>query len=218
VRIYLSAQTYGGTHPIANRHLRAAIMQASNDGIKWAGDMSPDRMKFEAARNTTVVEVLRRNDADAILWVDDDVILPIGAISQLVAQEKDFITGIYFQRVPPHFPLIANHREDRDTFNWVVKWPAKTVFPVDGCGFGCVLTSLKMLKDMEPPWFTFEKFSEDFDFCLRARKAGYQLWAHADVLCRHLADPKAVGLEEFASLRDRPEGLDEFIRPRGSAA
>jgi hypothetical protein len=50
--------------------------------------------------------------------------------------------------------------------------PRHVVAPVDGCGFGCVLTSLALVRALPAPWFAFEHFSEDFDFCLKAKAAG----------------------------------------------
>lgn len=212
MKLVLAVPTYGPTEPEANRHLRVAIMHAANHGVTWAGDASPNRMKFDASRNASVVSVLESADegvrsADAILWIDSDVVLPPDAITRLAHAEKDFVCGIYVQRELPHFPLIATYDARGDTFHWLQRWPANVIAPIDGCGFGCVLTSLTMLRAMDAPWFTFEKFSEDFDFCLRARRAGYQLFVDTGVLCTHLRDPKGAGLDDFLAVRDSPTGL-----------
>ena len=71
------------------------------------------------------------------------------------------------------------------------------LMPIDGCGFGCVLTSVKLLRDIDHEWFSYEKYSEDFDFCLKAQAKGYQLWTDTGVLCGHLPDPKPVTFETF---------------------
>jgi hypothetical protein len=220
LKLLLAVPTYGPVDSQANRHLRRAMMQASKDGgVEWVGDLSPERMKFDAARNVVVTGALEMGDrADAILWVDSDVVLPPGAVSMLVAQQKDFITGIYVQREKPHWPLVANYDPAADTFMWLAEWPADVVAPIDGCGFGCVLTSTRMLRAMTPPWFTFEKFSEDFDFCRRAAAAGFQLFVHTGVVCGHLKDPEPATVEDFFALRDAG-GLREYVtRPVDSAA
>lgn len=227
MNLLLAVPTYGPVEPRASRHLRAAMMHASNrGGVRWVGDISPNRMKFDAARNVSVDLALKPPEAfgtladdgpDAILWVDSDIVLEADAITKLVLAEKDFITGIYVQREEPHFPLIANYDVRADTFHWLQRWPENVIAPIDGCGFGLVLTSIPMLRKMTPPWFTFEKFSEDFDFCLRARRAGYQLWVHTGVLCGHLREPQPATVDDFYAIRDGGR-LHEFIQPRGSAA
>jgi hypothetical protein len=152
VNLLLACPTYGPVETMATRHLRTAMMHATNHGgVRWVGDVSPNRMKFDAARNAAVTLALKAEDAevataDAILWVDSDVVLPIDAITRLVAEQKDFITGVYVQREPPHFPLIANFDPVQKTFSWFIEFPTDVVAPIDGCGFGCVLTSTRMLR------------------------------------------------------------------------
>lgn len=201
MKLVFATPSYGPMDPQAVISQRNAIMHAAQNGVTWLGDASPDRMKFDAARNAVVAAVLDgadAKDADAIFWCDSDVVLPAHAITSLAHAGTDFVTGIYFQRRPPFFPLIAHFNRQRETFNWLTNWPENVVAPIDGCGFGCVITSTRMLRAMGTgPWFTFEKFSEDFDFCLRAAKAGFQLHVHTGVLCGHLADPLAVTVEDF---------------------
>ena len=207
MKLVFVSPTYGPVDSAAIRYQRAAIMHATNHGVTWVGDMSPERMKFDAARNNAVRSVLTNcPEAEAIFWCDSDVILPVDAISRLANSGLDFITGIYFQRYPPHWPLISYFNQyggydGKGAFAWYTDWPANTIAPIDGCGFGCVLTSTKMLMSMDAPWFTFERFSEDFDFCLRAKKSGFQLHVDTGILCGHLADPQPIGIEEFNAQR-----------------
>ena len=217
MKLLFACPSYGPIDPQALRSQRAAIMHASYHGhVEWVGDLSPDRCKFDAARNVIAKGAIE-TEADAVFWVDSDVLLPVDGISRLVAEQKEFITGIYCQRYPPHYPLIANFDPTKRTFSWFIEWPENVVAPIDGCGFGCVLTSTRLLRLMEPPWFTFEQYSEDFDFCLRAAKAGVQLYVHTGVCCGHLADPKPITVTDFETARDAGGLRDGSIRS-GSAA
>ena len=212
MKLILACPTYGPIDPAAVKSVRVAMMHASNNGHTWLGDSSPDRMIFAAARNAIAKEACG-SEADAVFWCDSDVLLPVWAITRLAAYDKDFITGVYFQRHAPHWPLIAQYNRKRDTFQWLVKWDTDMLYPIDGCGFGCVLTSVQMLKDIqtkcepsddrESPWFNYRKFSEDLDFCMRAMKAGYQLWVDSGVLCGHLADPAPVTYDTYQ--KEHPE-------------
>jgi len=222
VKLVFACPSYGPIEPKALISQRNAIMHAAANGVTWLGDASPDRMKFDAARNAVVRSVLEgpeAADADAVFWCDSDVILPSHAITSMVKTGKDFVTGIYFQRRAPFWPLIAHFnpkggQDSTGSFNWFTDWPADVVAPIDGCGFGCVLTSVKMLRAMGAgPWFTFEKFSEDFDFCLRAARAGYQPHVHTGVLCGHLADPVPVTQEDFRRQWEQEQRNGE-LRPR----
>jgi hypothetical protein len=201
MKVLFSSPTYGPVDPQALRTQRAAIMHAAGHGVTWVGDVSPDRMGFAAARNT-VAQAALETEADAVFWCDSDVTLPADAISRLVVEEKDFITGIYTQRYPPYWPLVAYLNPATDTFQWWSQMPTDVVAPVDGCGFGCVLTSTNLLRAVGAPWFAFAKYSEDFDFCVKAKRAGFQLFAHTGVLCGHLPEPVPVGLAHHQAQRD----------------
>lgn len=194
MKLIWASPSYGPVDPQALKSQRVAIMHAAANGHTWLGDASPDKMKFDVARNAVAREGCE-SEADAVFWCDSDIILPAYAITRLVSAGKDFICGIYFQRVKPHYPLIA--RFTGKNFQWFGKWPEESLMPIDGCGFGCVLTSTKLLRDIDHEWFSYQKFSEDFDFCLKAQAKGYQLWVDTGVLCGHLPDPKPVTFETF---------------------
>ncbi len=220
MQLILAVPTYGPTEPKANIALRIAIMHAAGHGHLWIGDASPNREGWETARNRVVDAVVNSDAPDdaSIFWCDSDVVLPSDAITRLADQKKDFITGIYFQRRKPHRALINIF--NGKAFDWVMKWPENVIAPIDGCGFGCVLTSVGMLRKMAAPWFKYEKFSEDFDFCLKAQKAGYQLYVDTGILCEHLKDPEGATFEDFK--RENAELLGglgngtERIQPLGS--
>lgn len=227
MKLLFASITYGATDPEANRSHRGAIMQAANAGHQWVGDISPDHMKWDDARNLVIQEALYNTEiaeagADAIFWVDSDVVLPPYAIARMAHYGRDFVTGIYFQKEPPHFPLIAHLNKEQNGFQWYMTWPKDTLAPIDGCGFGCVLTSLKMIRDIgEPPWFHFNKFSEDFTFCMKARDAGYPLLVDTGVLCEHQGSPKKATFEDFKRCHPKFYPQEEYangsVRPEDEA-
>lgn len=209
MKLVWGCPTYGPLDPQAVISQRVALMHAAGNGVEWVGDASPDRMPYAAARNA-LAQAAIKTEADGVFWCDSDVVLPVDAVTRLVAAEKDFITGIYYQRREPHFPLIAFYNEQRDTYNWAVDWPESVIAPIDGCGFGCVLTSTKLLRaigEKHEFWFKYEKFSEDFHFCRLAKDVGVQLYVDTGVQCGHLADPVPITREHFVAWRTRETGL-----------
>lgn len=208
-RLLFASITYGPSDPQAIRSQRVAIMTAARHGIEWVGDASPDRMKFDVARNA-VARIACDSDADAVFWCDSDIILPPTAVLQLARHDNDFVTGVYFQREPPHYPLIATFDEDKQTFNWLIRWPdTDCLAAVDGCGFGCVLTSTRLLRMFDGNWFTYRKFSEDFDFCLKARDFGHPPHVDTSVLCGHLPEPAPVTFDTYKSVHPEYFGVKE---------
>lgn len=230
-RLIFACPTYGPVDPEAVASQRAAIMHASNYGIVWVGDAAPDRMKFDAGRNTivkAVLEIADRESAEGVFWCDSDVLFhevndrggPAGAadaITRLAHDDKDFVTGVLCQRQAPYFPLIARFDPSSASFNWVTGMPRDKIAPMDGCGFGCVLTSVALLRAIPPPWFAFEKYSEDFDFCLKAKTRGFQLYADTGVRCTHLGDRQRIRVQDFETFRDAG-GLTHAVTMRSDDA
>jgi len=202
VRLIFASPTYGPVDPLALKSQRVALMHAARRGVEFLGDASPDRMKFEVARDA-VAQAALETEADGVFWCDSDIILPESAIYRLAQHLKiglHFVTGIYFQRMYPHWPLIARFSEEKQTFQWIARWPEGVVAPVDGCGFGCLVTSTAMLRQIgreHGRWFAYEKYSEDFDFCRRAAALKYTLYVDTAILCGHLADPRPVTHTDF---------------------
>lgn len=203
MKLIFSSPTYGTIEPEALKSQRLAIAHAAVNGHEFVGDASPDKQKFDVARGQ-IAKAAIDSEADAVFWCDSDIVLPTHAITQLANSGLDLLTGIYFQKAGDHWPLIARFDDQSGHFSWMVSWPENVCAPIDGCGFGCVLTSTKMLRaiqkadpEKENPWFEYSKFSEDFDFCLRAKAAGFQLYVDTGVLCGHLPVPKAVTIEDF---------------------
>jgi hypothetical protein len=204
-KLALACPTYGYIDPRAAKSVRVAIMDSRLRGVEWVGDVSPDRMGWEASRNIAAKSALE-GGAEGIIWFDSDMIVPPDSIYRLVSHGLDFTSGMYFQRAFPHFPLAATYDPKVDSFRWLVSWPDQSVlFQVDGVGFGCVYTSAALLRSMldlkevkDHGWFRKTKFSEDLNFCVYAAKVGVKPHVDSAIMCGHLGEPKECGKEDFA--------------------
>jgi len=198
-KVLFACPSYGPIDPAVVVGHRCVVAHAAKHGVDWVGDISLDGVKIstiDSARNR-IVERALKTDADAIFWCDSDIVLPVDTVSRMAAEDKDFITGLYFQRYPPHFPVVGKYDADFHGVNWFVSWPEQTLAPADLCGFGCVWTSLAMLRQMESPYFAFAEMSEDFTFCQQAMRKGFQLYVDTGIECEHIGRPKAVTKEDF---------------------
>lgn len=205
MKLVFASPSYGAIEPVVVIGQRLAIMHAyKHAGVEWVGDCSPNDVKLstvDQARNRIAKEAVEYG-ADAVFWCDSDIVLPQSAITELAMPGKDFITGIYCMRRPPYYPVVTRHDPDVPGFpdggmNWLISWPPNSLMAIDACGFGCVLTSTKMLEAMGSPQFAFTSFSEDFAFCRKAAKAGFQLYVNTAVLCQHVGDRELVSVDTF---------------------
>jgi hypothetical protein len=211
-KVVLAHPCYGPLQPEVNKSLRVALMSAAQVA-EWVGDVSTIREGWVGARNRAVKGALEdAPDCDGIVWVDDDVMLPPTGIKRLLSYDLDFVTGIVHQKMGDYWPLVAKWQGNG--FAWFRELPENVLAPVDGCGFGICYTSTKMLRDIQKlpdfkkdGWFNqfpanhFGKqveadsetaMSEDFSFCMRAKAAGYQLYADTGLICGHMKGPSFV--------------------------
>jgi len=140
---------------------------------------------------------------DYVMWIDSDMILPQNAITRLldVAQSENvgMVTGLYVQRTYPTKPVIYDQLDmpAPDENGRLVKriheymdYPKNSVFPVAGCGFGCVLTSVPLLKrvwDKFGPAFTPLPYAgEDIAFCMHVNELGEPILCDSTISCGHI--------------------------------
>jgi hypothetical protein len=99
-----------------------------------------------------------------------------------------------------------------DFARWVKQHPEEGVYPnqwifdgdalieCDAVGFGCVLIRREVFEAIQYPYFEADPETggaEDFDFCEKARAAGYKIWADFSIQANHEAKGSFIGREEF---------------------
>lgn len=136
---------------------------------------------------------------DYLFCVDSDIVLPKDSLEKMLAADRDVISGLYIQRIPGEQNLEiykANSQggADRLTYSEVV---GKGILELGACGFGCVLIKSHVLRTMPYPHFVYrsainhaDTFSEDIFFCIKAREAGFKIWADTSILCDHIGSTK----------------------------
>lgn len=126
---------------------------------------------------------------DYLFSVDSDIVLPNDALEKMLAHDKALVSGIYRQRLPVQTLEVY----DMDMRNIPTEaLPRNQLIEIGGCGFGCVLVKQKVFTDIGYPQFEYhsavdhkDTFSEDVDFCRKARDLGFQLYADTSIICDH---------------------------------
>lgn len=167
-----------------------------------------ERTLIHSARNI-LAEGFLQTDCEWAFWLDSDMVLPSNTIPVMLrwAQKirAEFLTGVYYQRVGEHRPLVLIRDTKRDKwggFNVCPPAGSNTPFRVDYCGFGAVLMHRNVLAKLKAPYFKYEfingkDFSEDFYFCEQARKAKIPLWAVPELECLHIGQAPLIGRGAF---------------------
>ena len=168
----------------------------------------PDNTAFVQVVNTLIYNARNliaqkaiENGFDRVMWFDADMSFEPDTLTRLMTDMDkgiDLVTGLYFTRTEPCKPVI--HKE----LHWRVKedgwidsgatlywdYPQNDLFEIACCGFGCVLTSVSLLKRMidkyGTPFYPLMGMGEDTTFCFRASQEGIKLYCDSGIKCGHI--------------------------------
>lgn len=133
----------------------------------------------------TIVEIALEEEVDHVMFIDSDMIFPDDGIKILASKDKDIIGANY--NVRGKLPLYR-------TVNYKYKDLPKEPFICDGVASGFMLVKTSVFRKIDPPWFFFKHLGgnaflgEDYWFCEKARKAGYDIWCDPTIKIEHIGD------------------------------
>lgn len=155
------------------------------------------------ARNLLSLTAIE-NNFDRVMWFDSDMMFQPDTLKRLHHDmdelDTDMVTGLYFKRTGESLPVIYDELDIPTTdyatgkpvkrIHEFTTYPQNHVFPVKGCGFGCVLTSTQLLRDVwknyGPAFAPFPWAGEDIAFCHRVNKLGYTIYCDSNISCGHI--------------------------------
>jgi hypothetical protein len=91
--------------------------------------------------------------------------------------------------------------------------PKKPLMEYDAGGTGCILIKRKVLENLDAPFLSKMKkdgtrdVGSDLWFCERARRKGFEIWAHWDYACKHM---KRIDLIDVARMMLRTASLKDL--------
>ena len=148
------------------------------------------------ARNMLAAEALDTK-ADRIFWLDSDMTFRPDVMERMAADLDaglDFVAGIYFLRKTPTKPCIYKSveiTEGEGHARIYIDYPRDKIFEIGGCGFGAVMMTRRLLKDVYDAYNRpFDPMpgvlGEDLAFCWRAQQCGYRLWCDSRIKFGHV--------------------------------
>jgi len=162
----------------------------------------------DSARNQIVKDFLE-TDCTHCMMIDDDIVPPINALTELLKADKDIISPLCFTMKPGDdgipFPMIVAHRYSQKLGQEKEYQPyyGNGIEEVDAMTGGCFLIKRKVYEAIERPYyFQYHKngvaiYSEDFTFCQQAQALGYKLYTDFRLHCRHLKIVDIKGINDL---------------------
>lgn len=147
---------------------------------------------FISAQREFIAQIAIKAQFTYLLFIDSDIKFPPETIDKLIQHDKDIIGAMYHYRYLPKKPIVKFLKNERLVDEGEV--PNK-VFKVGALGMGCMLIKTSVFHKMKKPYFTvlFDNngqvhSSEDINFCVKARKAGFDIWCDPVLEIKHIGD------------------------------
>ncbi len=135
-------------------------------------------MAHAEARNYLVFKALENPDITDILFIDDDILLPLDAITRLADSNELIVSANYIKKQFPVESCALTIKDGLYYYHNREVLPTQNDMqpvPVSQCGMGACLISVDMFKKIEQPWFEFVYnkdgsvyAGEDVRFCQKA--------------------------------------------------
>jgi GT2 family glycosyltransferase len=125
-----------------------------------------------------------------ILFLDSDMFFEPDALEKLLEKDKDIIgIGYNYRGLPPRSTVMIETRDGE-----IIDEKHGDLRKVAGMATGFLLINLKVFEKLSHPWFFYEMDGhevlqgDDFWFCEKARKAGFDIWSDDSQKIYHLGE------------------------------
>jgi GT2 family glycosyltransferase len=168
-----------------------------------------NRCAIDRARQIVVDTAFGLN-ADRILFIDDDTIVPLDTVECLepLFEEDDVIasSGFCYQRGYPYHPMVYQYKDlewgNAGHSNQLVEPFPEKPFEVSAVGMGICLLNVLLMRQIEGDCFSRDSNgTEDFYFFHKAQKAGFRTMCDPKVEAIHIGMNQMVSSENAKRLR-----------------
>lgn len=149
---------------------------------------------------------------DRVLWLDSDMVFQPDLLQRLSAdldEGRDYVCALFFKRKAPYPAVIYKELKIIEHETGLVTpvaplygdYPKDTIFPIAASGFGAVMTSVRLLREVREKFgqgFTpVLGFGEDLSFCTRVTKLGVPMYCDSRIKVGHVGSQ--IINEEFVN-------------------
>lgn len=177
--------------------------------------LTPHRMAIDVSRNWAA-QVALEQEADYLMFIDDDVLVEPNTFSVLKSREKDIIMALTYIRGYPFPPMLfKDHPTDVRALTLYEDFEEhideQGLVKCSAIGFSCALIKMDLIRKMVPPYFvTGLNSTEDVYFCVEATKQFPETTIYCDttIPTGHLLGQDAVMKNNVKQLREYYKSLE----------
>lgn len=191
--------------------------------------VNPGRLSIDRFRNLAA-ETALKYDCDYILWLDDDVLVPMDGLSKLIhacengaqcAAGNVIVRGYPYDYMAFHWegkPMESNLKIIPEEPHDLDKWRS-SVERVGAVGFSFCLISVEPLKRMSAPYFlTAPNHTEDVFYCFRLHevmKEHVKIVIDWSIECHHILGEETISRKNRSAYKHYMEECNPHLLEPG---
>lgn len=168
--------------------LTKLVIKLKEDGVRFDVEILSGTLVY-SARDKLAKKAVNEGYTHT-LWLDSDMIFNEDLLDDLMFSGEQFVTGIYHTRRPPHGSCIFKDIRLDSISKYMGNDYPKNTFEIAGCGFGCVLIDVQVIKDVlmtfGEAFLPIHGLGEDIAFCQRVHDLGYKMYCEPAVRLGHI--------------------------------
>lgn len=169
------------------KSLTALIIRLKNESVNFDVQIESGTLVY-VARDKIASKAINEGYTH-VLWFDADMVFRDSVLEDLQFSGKPFVSGICHARRKGYHSCLFSNLDLNHLERVEMPYPTDT-FEIAGCGFGCVLIDVQVLKDVMVQegscFLPMASFGEDLAFCKRAKALGHRIYAEPSVVCGHI--------------------------------
>lgn len=185
MKLLIAVPTMDFLHVEFVQSMTNLIMRLNRDHIWFEVKYISGSLVY-AARDKLACHAIN-NEFTHVLWLDSDMVFQDSILDDLMFSGEEFVSGRFNAR---RKPFVTCQFSKLVPLERVEKYPVET-FRIAGCGFGCVLTSVELLREIQMHYQTcflpMAGFGEDLAFCVRATEMGHKIFCEPTAVVGHVA-------------------------------
>jgi 2-polyprenyl-3-methyl-5-hydroxy-6-metoxy-1,4-benzoquinol methylase len=226
-KILIGIPAWNGIVPEAQESFNRMIFRCGRDMPEYDFAIEIVVKKEQFRARNAIVDAAIAMDAQYVLMLDDDMIVPHDLVKRLVEHDKDVIGALYYQRGGAYHPVVMKrHVYETGDFRAQFLPPYDPIIinpglhQVDIIGGGCMLFKTDVFRKVMPPYFWWEAVAgTDISICSRLLDEGIEIWADTSIELGHVGERQVVtsrtvpiGQREMALVNDQLwKDLTEYL-------
>ena len=188
MKLLIAIPTLDYVHADFVKCLTKLIQKLQSEGVRFDVEIISGTLVY-SARDKLAKKAVNEGYTHT-LWFDSDMIFTEDVLDDLMFSGNQFVTGIYHTRRPPHGSCIFKDISLDNISKYMGNDYPKNTFEIAGCGFGCVLIDVQIIKDVlmtyGEAFLPSHGLGEDIAFCQRVHELGYKMYCEPAVRLGHI--------------------------------